>query len=311
MPLLSQACNSGTRIKVIFFLVISILHFLSIGYVLEHGISLPPLLAAARSAGGVAALDLSFVSLSFLFPFASTLSKSFSIGILQQETMTSTPKKLFFHRNMALSAGFFSLVHIFMHTLTHFSPKSAFLSRFAHGIPHGLYSFNVPIITGIFMLVGFSVAFLTVIRTPVRPFTFFLHIPFACLGFVAFFVHGYSQLLGSPLGSQICVFVFIFSIAIFFLFFVVARIKTLQVDRTNTKIGTTYIYLVLKYPDSQYLPPGSFFNLFAISRSFASIFHCHSFPAFNTKNLAGKTTQIAFLIRRNEDPHSFTSKLAS
>lgn len=226
--------------------------------------------------------------------------------------MISTPYKLYFHRNMAISAGFFSFFHIVGHTLGYYSPRNAFLSSaMTPGIPHGLYSFNVPIITGIFMLVWFSMAFFTVIRTQLRPRLFFLHIPFSCVGFVAFFVHGYSHILGASTGSQICGLTFTFSVAIFFLFFILNRINTLEVDQTNTEIGNTFIYLVMKYPDSQYLPPGSFFNLFAISRSYASIFHCHSFPVFNTKNLELKNSQLAFLIRRNQDSHSFTSELAS
>jgi len=140
-------------------------------------------------------------------------------------------------------------------------------------------------------------------------FVFSLHAPFACIGFFALFMHGSGDEFGDLEGSELTEVVFIGSVVIAVLFFLFTKIRELEVDQRQSKFGTNFIFLSVKYSDSDYIPPGSFFNLYASADSYMSIFHCHSFPVFSTRN-----SRIVFLIKcRNKSnwkrSSSFTSRL--
>src|SRR5271163_993052 len=151
----SQVSNSAGRIKVCLYLIVTSLHLIAVGYVLEFDTTNNPLLSAATAAGLISSVDLCFVVMAFLSPIVSFLNHLFSFGITHH-----SPHKLHFHQNMAISAIVFFFIHILLHTVSwilynnrmHLSPSSEFI----RGIQPGLYSFdNASFVTGIIMVICF------------------------------------------------------------------------------------------------------------------------------------------------------------
>jgi len=136
---------------------------------------------------------------------------------------------------------------------------------------------------------------------------FSLHTPLACLGLIALFIHGREKHLGSNLASHLCLITFTTCIVVFTFFCFFSRIHELEVDQRGSVFGPDFILLTVKYHDSNYIPPGSFFNLYASTDSYMSVFHSHSFPVFSTRN-----SRIVFLIRcrnrKDRKKSSFTSR---
>eukprot|EP00026_Physarum_polycephalum_P002760 Phypoly_transcript_02768.p1 GENE.Phypoly_transcript_02768~~Phypoly_transcript_02768.p1 ORF type:complete len:844 (+),score=87.65 Phypoly_transcript_02768:131-2662(+) len=297
----SYVCDAAARSKLCFYLAITTLHLVAVGYTLELDASHSLVLAAAHAAGLLSSLDLCFVAMGFMAPIFSFLVHLFSFGIVRQSS-----RKIHFHRNVSYSAVVFFLLHVVLHVIYWSTCYDNTKCRKNHGIPNGLYSFhNTPFLTGVIMLGCFIGALLTGImaaRGKASYLTLALHLPLSCAGFVALFLHGNDNLLRRHDGSVLSLSVFVASIGMILLYFVSVRIRTL--DLATVEQSDEYILLVLKYNDSQYIIPGSFFNIYATPPSYISLFHSHSFPVFSTSD-----SQIAFLIRKNSDTKSFTSNL--
>jgi hypothetical protein len=128
-----------------------------------------------------------------------------------------------------------------------------------------------------------------------RKLSQYLHIPFALVSFVILIIHTNTGLfLGIFFAAALSVVVF----------YLLAPLRKLEVDRRSI-FGEQFIFLILKFNDSKYIRPGSFFNIAASSNSLLSFFHCHSFSV-----LSSQSSEVMFLIRRSTNRNSFTSRLA-
>ena len=331
----SKAIDPALRIRIFCYVMVSVMHLFAIGYVLEHGQCMSPtdepgtyhqlssrlprssfLAVTARAAGFVASMDLCFVAMAFIAPFIQFLNHFFNIR-------HHSVHKLCFHKNVALSACIFSFIHIALHIINWTMKEDhnsigcgtkvdgTVYSNTTHP-PKDLYSTsNTDFITGVVMAACFLGAMITGILMTWRAHAavFSSHAPFAILGFIALFIHGRDNILGDQLGSQLCEAVFIISVITFVLFFLFARVHELEVDQRRTKFSNSFVLLSLKYNDSSYVPPGSFFNIYASTDSYMSIFHGHSFSVFSTQD-----SRIVFLIQCRTEfggkhGSSFTSRL--
>ena len=103
-------------------------------------------------------------------------------------------------------------------------------------------------------------------------FAMSLHLPLACIGYFAFFIHGSTGKIGGAYGDILILALFITSLSIFGGFSLAVRIRELEVDHSSV-FGKKYLFLVLKYSDSHSIAPGATFNIYASSDLYLSLFH--------------------------------------
>jgi hypothetical protein len=146
---------------------------------------------------------------------------------------------------------------------------------------------------------------------PIFPFS---HLLLACIGFSAFFLHGFQQILGDPIGDYLILGVFLTSVAIYALFIFVSKMRQLGVNHHLSYFGDLenpqYMFLVVEYANSNTVPPGSFFMIYSNANSSISLFHGHPFPVFSSRD-----RKLTFLIQcrsthEGSNRASFTTKLA-
>jgi hypothetical protein len=102
---------------------------------------------------------------------------------------------------------------------------------------------------------------------------------------------------------------FIFCVCIYALFSLIYPLRRLKVGNTvwePAQREERYIFLELYYPNSNLIPPGSFFNIYTPATSNLAFFHGHPFPVCSSRN-----NRVTFLIqcRKSYDYSSFTEKL--
>lgn len=129
------------------------------------------------------------------------------------------------------------------------------------------------------MVVGFAGAtFSGFFVTLTKKFPRFVntHLPWACIGFFAFFAHGHRSLLGKPFGDYVVICAFVGSLLLYALFFIFHRLHRVSVIHQANYGDPThpqYIFLALQYANSSAIPPGSFFNIYSNNGGALAIFH--------------------------------------
>eukprot|EP00026_Physarum_polycephalum_P002981 Phypoly_transcript_02990.p1 GENE.Phypoly_transcript_02990~~Phypoly_transcript_02990.p1 ORF type:complete len:792 (+),score=81.78 Phypoly_transcript_02990:69-2444(+) len=305
----SSSIDSPTRIKLLSYTIVVLLHVVGFGHTLAYfHIESDTRFSffAPRAAGVIATIDLSYVALAFCSPFVQFLTYFFNI------THHTPHNKLQFHSNMAWSAAIFSTIHVAFHVFNWIHPTTEpHQCNDGKAVTTTIYQpGSISFITGIIMLTCFCGALITgymMTRKHSHMVFFSFHVPLACVGFIAFFLHGNQGCLGDALASSWCQGVFMVSISVAIFFFIFARPRELEVDR-HSEFGKKFVLLSVKYLYSQHVPPGAFFNIYGSTDSYVSIFHCHSFPVMSTRN-----SRITFLIQCCEGTgtrSSFTSRLS-
>jgi hypothetical protein len=293
--------------KYIFYIIILDLHVMTVGFAREMSDDFPDtLIKCARAAALVGSIDFGFVVLGLLSPVLQLYYQIFNFGIMHRAI-----HKLHFHLNMAASGCLFGFLHICFHVIVWISkPGITYHDKLIYS-PQ-----NTAFATGLLMVLGFVGAFVSgyfTTRKESPQSAFSSHLPFAALGFAAFFGHGHQRILGSAIREEVTVVIFIGCASVYAIFFFFNPVHSFEVDKAKSYWAKgvrkeQFMLLVVKYNDSHLLPPGSFFNIYNNDDSFLAYFHGHPFSVFSTKN-----KQLAFLVHcrasSRERHSSFTERL--
>jgi hypothetical protein len=297
--------------RIAYFVVIVNLHWMAVGHVFSTGdvSSLVLTIATcARAAGFAAAIDFCFVAVALLSPLTHVFTQFFNMGIMRLSI-----HQIHLHRSMAVSGGFFAFLHIVLHAIAWCLDPNVTVSG------NQLYSLtSIAFITGIFMVVGFVGAGVTGYELSINlssPISGSLHLPLSIVGFIAFFGHGYAQLLGAPLGDYMVLGTFFVCVGSYIIFFFAVPVQRMEVDFKKSVWGDVirvkedhYMLVALKQVSSTTIPPGSFYNIYAAYDSMLSYTHGHAFPVFSARN-----GTVVFLIRcrraKRDERISFTHRL--
>lgn len=276
---------------------------------LSHGMT--PLVVMARACAWAAAINFGLVSLAIIAPIFRLLFQLFNLNIMRHHFYT-----IHFHRNAAISAIFFSALHILLLNIhTHHYQCKIELNNNNSDSSNEMDICSLEArITGSIIITGMVGAWVTgyISRMMKSSILSILHFPFACIACFALFTHSTSNASLYAFASNFVLAIFVACLLLHSLFFFFNPILPMHVNNSETVWLSTnnkqFSLLVVNFDNSSVIPPGSFFLIYANQNSHLSYFHAHAFPVFSTQN---KT--ISFLLQCRVDNSfllSFTQRLS-
>ena len=289
-------------IVVLSFLQINVL--LVCAVVFTSDFQTPVLVTLARAAAWIAALNFGFVAFG-ISPLFQLVYQLFNFNIMHH-SLSATH----FHRNVAISGGIFSALHIGL--------LAAYTKLYGCHTPTGFvqhkwaYYCVYPAVSGGVVALGMLGAGIAgyLSRVVGSSIVSALHFPLACIGFFGLVAHTYQITL--PFGTYLALVSFVSCLVIFAIFFFFNPIQPMDVNIQETvwlSGKNKYSFLVVNYNNSNSIPPGSFFLIYSNQQSNLSHFHAHSFPVFSSQD-----SRISFLVHCRVREHSrdisFTQRLS-
>lgn len=296
-------CRPGTRVMVFLHLVYIVLLFggVGAGIIKKSKQSVDKFALYSHAAGWAATISFSFVSLAISSSFFQMVYHYFNFN-----TVHVAFHKFHLHRNMAICGGVFTVVHGVLQYVS-----------YLHKIPKKEWctdnSWN-PFATGMIIFVSFLLSgisgYLSTLRNSPKIISS-AHMPLACLGIFMFNIHSCNQDIFTE--AKVLMITCLVCGTIYGAFFFFNPIIFLEVDSSKTlwNEGGEFMFLVVKYYNTPYVPPGAFFLIYASPDTNLSFFHGHSFPVFSYHN-----RELVFLVQVRRSTKrlngvSFTQRFAA
>jgi hypothetical protein len=270
---------------------------------------MPPLIIMARASAWAAAINLTFVSLAVISPVLRLLFQLNNFNIMHHAFHT-----IHFHRNAAVSAIFFSILHIAL--ITVYTKQNECTIKLSNTSATNLdLCSHYTIISGAFIILGMVGASLTGHFSRFRNSSSvlsLLHFPLACLTCLTLYLHSSNTPPNYPFASYLVASTLITGLIIHGMFFYFNPIQPMHVNKSETVWlyeENLFTFLVVNYHNSSVIPPGSFYLIYSNQDSHLKYFHAHSFPVFSSQN-----RRISFLVHCRVLPDSnqisFTQRLS-